>query len=68
MCYNVLQHMAVGCSGLQRVAACCSVLQHDAVRNEFILLVLSFAEYCLVYKALLQNVVSLIGLFCKRDL
>jgi len=62
------QYVAVCCSGLQRVAACCRVLQGDAVRNEFILLVLSFAECCLFYRAPLQNVVFLIGLFCKRDM
>jgi len=28
----------------------------------------SFAEYCLFYRALLQNIVSFIGLFCKTDL
>jgi len=27
----------------------------------------SFAEYSLYYRALLQNIVSFIGLFCKRD-
>ena len=28
---------------------------------------LSVAEYSLFYRALLQNIVSFIGLFCKRD-
>ena len=41
----------------------CRVLQYDAVRYEFILLVLNFAEGCLFYRALLQNIVSFVGLF-----
>ena len=51
------------------------MLQYDAVRYDFILLLLYFAEGCLFYRVFLQNIVSFIGLFeeerggsfCKKE-
>jgi len=76
-CCSVLQRVAACCSVLQRVARSLYVCKPSKLQDERSSLVamgwlglvgslkirVSFAEY----RALLQNAVCCIGLFCKRD-
>ena len=64
-----LQPLPVGCSVAQCAAVCCSVLQCAAVCCS----VLQCAAVCCSallcdcnHRSLLQNIVSFIGLFCRR--
>jgi len=80
VCRSVWQCVAVRGSAWQCVAVCCSVLQCVAVVDSaFVgcvfswLVVRSYEQITMVmceknYRSLLQNIVSFIGLFCKRDI
>jgi len=77
VCCSVLQSVAVCCRVLQSVAVCCRVLQCVAAMcpppPHCVLRCLGMGWLHLVgsiklYRCFLQNTVSFIGLFCKRDL
>jgi len=70
-----LQHNATHCNTMQRTATHCNTLQHTmrlivSLSEPFESSVLQcVAVRCTVMSGtLLQNVVSFMGLFCKRDL
>jgi len=61
---SVLQRVAACCSVLQRASVCCSVLQLVAVCRS----VVYCGIVCWRYGVAMQNMVSFVGLFYKRDL
>ena len=63
---STLQHTAAHCSTL--IECCVLSAAHYGAAHYKPYPLLSSAEYDLFYRALLQNIVSFIGLFCKRDL
>jgi len=64
---NALQHTATHCNALQHTATHCNALHHAAMHcNTY--LASSGEEPLLNCRSLLQNIVSFIGLFCKKDL
>ena len=62
----MLQGVAVCCSVLQRVG--CIAAIHSEVRVIFDYGVATISRLLKFVGLFLQNIVSLIGLFCKRDL
>ena len=74
VCCSVLQGVAVCCSVLQGVAGCCRVLQGVAgccktyTHTYGAYAVASISTLLKINRSLLQNTVSLTGLFRKRDL
>ena len=72
----MLQCVAMGCNGLQRVAVWCSVMQCDAGAGKGLqcdalrcsVLLQCFAVYFVYGVATVSRIDKIIGLFCKRAL
>jgi len=66
---NILHHTASHCITLQHTATHCNTLQHtDTGSTRFLYTgAASISRILKNYMSLLQNTISFIGLFCKRD-